>query len=79
MITKFGTKDWANALLRDGIAVLKELDREPGSRIIEVLCTIELLKERGYWWQAWILRRWLHRLWEYIRPINISKTPFYGL
>ena len=68
----FGSKDWANYVLRDGIKVLQEWDREPGSRALEVLCKIELLEEERFWWQARILRSWLHKYWNELRPSDES-------
>ena len=64
----FGSKDWANYLLREGIHVLQDWDREPGSRALEVLCTIDLLEQEGFWWQARTLRSWLHKYWNDLRP-----------
>ena len=68
----FGSKDWANYLLREGIHVLQDWDREPGSRALEVLCTIELLEQEGFWWQSRTLRSWLHKYWHELRPSDES-------
>jgi len=64
----YGSKEWANYLLREGIKVLQDWDREPGSRVLEVLSKIELLESEGYWWQAKVLRNWLHFYWHHLRP-----------
>lgn len=64
----FGSKDWANYLLREGIRVLQEEAREPGSRALEVLAKIDLLRSRGYWWQADRLQNWIHFYWCDLRP-----------
>lgn len=69
-LPEFGSKGWANWILRDGIKVLQERDREPGSRALEVLCKIELLQEEGFWWQARTLRSWLHKYWDDLRPAD---------
>ena len=73
---KWGTKDWANYLLREGIRALQEWDREPGSRVLEVLCKIEILQEQGFWWQARVLRSWLHKYWNDLRPEETSSRDF---
>jgi hypothetical protein len=67
-ILHYGSKAWANFMLRDGIAVLKESRRVPGARISEVIAKIDMLDEAGYWWQARILRSWLHRCLPDLRP-----------
>jgi hypothetical protein len=68
----YGSKDWANYLLKEGIRTLQDKQREPGSRALEVLCQIDLLRSRGFWWQADRLQNWLHLYWWELRP---SKQP----
>lgn len=64
----FGSIGWANYILREGIEVLKDWNRESGSRVLEVLCKIDLLEDQGFWWQASRLRNWLHYYWYDLRP-----------
>jgi hypothetical protein len=55
-------------MLKDGIAVLQDSKRVSGARIAEVLAKITMLKDAGFWWQAGILRAWLHRCLPDLRP-----------
>jgi hypothetical protein len=57
----YGSKDWANWVLRRGIATLKDEDRDSNSRMVEVLIWINKLTDYGFWWQAERLRNHLHR------------------
>jgi len=65
---KYGSTGWANYILKEGIAALQDSKRERGSRALEVLCKIEMLKMEGFWWQADRLRNWLHFYWADLRP-----------
>jgi hypothetical protein len=67
-VPAFGSVDWANRRLKAVVAVLQDWDREPGSRVLETLATIDLLESRGYWWQAKVARNWLHFYWDRLRP-----------
>jgi hypothetical protein len=68
-VPNFGSVGWANWLLRAGIHVLRdETDRVPSARVLEVLCTIELLKQNRYPWQTKILRSHLHARWHLLYP-----------
>lgn len=64
----FGSKAWANALLRIGIKDLQDMERPSGSVQAEVLYQIGLLYEKGYWWQAKVLRSHYHRYLYRLRP-----------
>jgi len=64
----FGSKAWANKLLRDGIKELKNTNRACSGRFCEVIVYIGLLLEHGYWWQATRLRNHLYLHWESLQP-----------
>lgn len=65
---QFGSKDWANELLRSGIKELKNENRAKSGRFCEVIAYIHLLLEAGCWWQAARLRNHLYRNWESLQP-----------
>jgi hypothetical protein len=64
----FGSKEWANFLLREGIKELKNKNRAVSGRFVEVLALISLLIDEGYWWQAERLRNHLYRHWQDLQP-----------
>ena len=64
----YGSKDWANWLLKEAIKTLQNKERPAGARLLEVLCFLDDLKEAGYWWQAERLQNHLHRLWADLQP-----------
>ena len=60
-VTWFGSREWANELLKRGI---KELQNEKRARIgvfVEVNYYLWLLEEYGFWWQLARLRNWIHK------------------
>ncbi len=57
----YGSKEWANDILRAGIRELRNRDRARSGRIVEALAYVDLLVDWGWWWQARILQAWIHR------------------
>jgi len=64
----FGSKSWADEILRIGIASIRDVNRVPESRLIEFVYQVRLLEEHGYRWHCRILRAWAHRYWWNLRP-----------
>lgn len=64
----FGSKAWADQLLKMGIASIRDLKRVPGSRLQEYVYQSRLLEEQGFSWHAMCLRAWAHRYWWSLRP-----------
>ena len=64
----YGSKKWADELLRIGIASIRDVKRVPESRLIEFVYQVRLLEEHGYRWHARILRAWALRYWRSLRP-----------
>jgi hypothetical protein len=52
----YGSKSWANELLRIAIAELKNTDRVLSARRFEVFAILNSFKEHGFWWQEARLR-----------------------
>lgn len=67
-LPSFGSKAWADDLLRIGIASIRDLKRVPGSRLQEYVYQSRLLEEHGFSWHAMCLRAWAHRYWWSLRP-----------
>ena len=57
---EFGSREWANSLLRLGIAVCNNVDRVEGSRLQELFYIMRVLSEYGFEWQARRLRNQYH-------------------
>lgn len=60
-----GSKGWANKRLKYAISVLNGtsgMKATEKGRLHVVLILKEDLEEFGFWWQAWILECWIHRL-----------------
>jgi hypothetical protein len=57
----FGSKAWANYLLKTGIAELRNSRRARDGRITEALYYVRVLRDQGYWWQSRTLEIWVHR------------------
>lgn len=60
---RFGSKEWANDLLRFCIKTLEgqiEVSNMK-NRIATVLYVRQMLLEEGFWWQAKIINFWVHR------------------
>jgi hypothetical protein len=57
----YGSKSWANHMLRHGIKLLKDDERDEKATVLEVIISIRMLKEAGFPWQAERLGNWLHR------------------
>lgn len=64
----FGSREWANELLRSTIREIKNSDRSRSGRFVETLAIIHLLLDQGYWWQATRLKNWLYRCWSDLQP-----------
>jgi len=60
----FGSKEWANDVLRDIIQICKKRYGYTvlSNRITEVNAYIEMLKEFGYWWQVQRSKEYLSRM-----------------
>jgi hypothetical protein len=56
----YGSKDWANAVLRLTIQELKNTDRVISARQIEIFHFLHELESFGYWWQVARLRNHIH-------------------
>ena len=52
----YGSRAWANAVLRLAIAELKNTDRVLSARQLEVFHYLHELESHGYWWQSARLR-----------------------
>ena len=59
--TYFGSKEWANELLRRGIIELRNENRARIGVFVEVNYYLWLLEEYGFWWQRARLLNWVHR------------------
>jgi hypothetical protein len=64
----FGSKAWADELLKIGIASIRYISRVPESRLQEFVYQSRLLSEQGFTWHAYVLRAWAHRYWWSLRP-----------
>lgn len=60
-MNSYGSKAWANKLLKDGIRELRDSKRARAGRIVEALFYLGLLREEGFWWQEQVLDYWVHR------------------
>lgn len=61
----FGSKSWANSILRQNIKVcIADYSDFPIylQRTLEVKFNIEILEDYGFVWQAKTLQYWLHKL-----------------
>lgn len=56
----YGSKTWANELLRLGIAECKNVERVKFARLQEIFYCMRELSENGYEWQARRLRNHYH-------------------
>jgi len=56
----YGSKDWANSVLRLGVAECNNVDRVESARLQEVFYCLEVLEEAGFAWQVARLRNHLH-------------------
>ena len=56
----YGSKDWANSLLKIGIQACNENHRVESSRFQEIFYCMRILSEHGYEWQARRLRNHYH-------------------
>ena len=56
----FGSVEWANNVLRSGIAELHNRDRVKSAIIQEVSYYLKLLHEKGFWWQERTLESHLY-------------------
>lgn len=59
-LSYYGSKDWANAVLRLTIQELKNTDRVLSARQIEIFHFLHELEKCGYWWQVVRLRNHIH-------------------
>lgn len=48
-------------MLRHGIKLLKDYERDEKATVLEVIISIRMLKEADFPWQAERLRNWLNR------------------
>jgi hypothetical protein len=75
VLPHFGSKAWADELLKIGIASIRDIHREPNSRILEFVYQERLLREHGFTWHSRILSAWAHRFWWSLRP-SLEAPPF---
>jgi hypothetical protein len=68
----YGSKEWANWILRVCIKELQNSGRPAGSRVCEVLIHLENLKEAGFWWQADRVQNWLNFYWDRLKPPKVQ-------
>ena len=64
----YGSKEWANEILKIGIKECKNIGRVGWARYYEILYYIRLLNNNGFWWQSRCLRFWMHRYWDLLQP-----------
>ena len=64
----YGSKEWANAVLKLGIAECFNFDRVRAARLIEIDYYIKELYANGWLWQSKILRSWKYRYWNVLQP-----------
>lgn len=60
VILWYGSKGWANAVLRWGIRETKNVDRVESARLAEILYFIKVLSKNGFEWQSCRLRNHYH-------------------
>ena len=66
----YGSRAWANYILKLGIAECQNHEREPSSRRQEIFYYLDVLLNAGWEWQAKILRHWINR---YADSLQLSK------
>jgi hypothetical protein len=69
----YGSKEWANSVLRIGIADCRDLDRDRGSCSQEIMYCMKILSEAGYVWQVGILRYHYHLRLRNLRVLQRAK------
>jgi len=55
-LLSYGSKSWANQILRQGIQECKNRDRDRASRLQLIAYYLRVLQENGFWWQYERLR-----------------------
>lgn len=68
IITWYGSKTWADAVLSLGIQECRNFERVRSTRLAEIDYFIEELYLNGWAWHSRILRSWKYRFWRYLQP-----------
>lgn len=70
----YGSKAWADGVLRLAIAECKNFERVKSARCSEINYFIDELYLNGWVWHSKILRAWKHRYWYDLQPIKADSA-----
>lgn len=74
----YGSKAWADLVLRLEIAECRNEGRVRSARLLEINYFIRELGDQGWSWHSKILRSWKYRCWHLLQPSGADSTTKLG-